>query len=209
MWASDPLLGVCMRRERVRELHYITDARNLGSILAMGLLCHQRAGAVPHQSVASEEIQERRRLKRLPNGERLHSYVNLYFDARNPMMYKLLQKGLTNLIVICVSPDVLGIPGTILTDGNAAAEVTGFYPSPDGLGNLDENLIYAQSWNDPDYWTKVEKKRVRCAEVLVPELISPAYIRSCYADNSSVRASCRQVAGSLRIEINRSMYFNG
>ena len=29
MWASSPLLGACMRRERVRELHYITDIRNL------------------------------------------------------------------------------------------------------------------------------------------------------------------------------------
>ena len=59
----------------------------------MGLLSHQGASAFPHYSVASEEVQERCRLKRLPNGERLHNYVNLYFDARNPMMYKLLPKG--------------------------------------------------------------------------------------------------------------------
>ncbi len=45
-----------MRRERVRELHYITDIQNLSSILANGLLCHQRASLVPHRSVASEEI---------------------------------------------------------------------------------------------------------------------------------------------------------
>ena len=125
------------------------------------------------------------------------------------MMYKLLPKGLASLIVVRVSPDVLDIPGTVLADGNAAAEVTRFYPSPEGLENLDENLIYAQSWNDPDYWTKVEKKRVRCAEVLVPQLISPAYITGCYAGSSSVQASCLQVVGSLRIVINRSIYFNG
>ncbi len=125
------------------------------------------------------------------------------------MMYRLLQEGLKSLIVISVSPNVLDIPGTILTDGNAAADITRFYPSPDGLENLDESLIYAQSWNDPDFWTKIEKKRVRCTEVLVPDWISPAYIMGCYASSSSVQASCLQVASSLRIVINRSIYFNG
>src|SRR5690348_11779452 len=81
--------GPRMLRRRVKELHYITHVDNLASICARGVLSHQRARRVRHRSVASEEIQNRRARKRLPNGARLHSYANLYFDARNPMMYRL------------------------------------------------------------------------------------------------------------------------
>ena len=34
------------------------------------------------------EIQGRRDLVMVPNGRSLHEYANLYFDQRNPMMFK-------------------------------------------------------------------------------------------------------------------------
>src|SRR5262245_16100042 len=37
---ADVLLG-CMRRERVKELHYITDVANLASIMRLGILSHE------------------------------------------------------------------------------------------------------------------------------------------------------------------------
>ncbi len=58
----------------------------------------------------------------------MHSYANLYFDARNPMMYCLLDQ--PDLIVVRVSSEVLDIPNSVVTDGNAASGVTRFYPSP-------------------------------------------------------------------------------
>jgi len=74
--------------------------------------------------VALEDVQDRRRGKRVPNGDLLHSYANLYFHARNPMMYYLVSNGHDDLIVVRVSPAVLDLPDTVLTDGNCASEGT-------------------------------------------------------------------------------------
>jgi ssDNA thymidine ADP-ribosyltransferase, DarT len=192
-----------MDRDEVRELHFITSIDNVGSILMRGILCHNRARRVPHRSVASESVQDRRRRKSVPGGLSLHSYANLYFHARNAMM--LCLQGDPDLIVIRVSPDVLDIPDTVVTDGNAASGPTRFYPSPGGLQYLDSSRIFAWSWNDQDPWVKKEKKRVRQAEVLVPYLVPSEYIEGCYVDT-------RQKRGKLLddlpvVDVRREIFF--
>ena len=77
-----------MKRDDLSEVHYITPIANLPSILAHGLLPHKSVQSMPHVSVAMAEIQARRRHVRVPGGRPLHEYVNLYFHARNPMMFK-------------------------------------------------------------------------------------------------------------------------
>jgi hypothetical protein len=196
-----------MKRDEVRELHFITSIENLGSILARGILSHDRASKVSHESVALEDVQDRRRGKRVPNGGRLHGYANLYFHARNPMMYYLTCQGYDNLVVIRVSSAVLDLPDTVLTDGNAASAGTRFYPSPDGLANLDSEMIFAKYWTDPDYWAQQEKKRTRNAEVLVPNLVASRYIRGCYADTPRKRAYCEELDDLPAVTLNREIFF--
>ena len=145
-----------MDRDEVAELHFITSIDNLGSILMRGILSHNRAARLQHRSVASEDVQDIRRGKSVPGGSSLHSYANLYFDARNPMMYCLLHR--EDLVVVRVSADVLDIPDTVVTDGNAASAGTRFYPAPEGLRHLNPELIFARYWTDSDYWQMKEKK---------------------------------------------------
>ncbi len=78
-----------MRKEELDELHYITLIDNVASILTKGILSHRLAEKVPHGSVAMQEVQDRRRNKKVPGGRMLHEYVNTYFSARNPMLYLL------------------------------------------------------------------------------------------------------------------------
>jgi len=80
---------------------------------------------------ADESIQDRRRLKRVPNGRALHEYVNIYFDARNPMMYRRLDLR-AEVAVVRVSPAVLDLSGTVIADGNAASNVTASIRRPQG-----------------------------------------------------------------------------
>ncbi len=77
-----------MERHELTELHYITPIGNVPSILRQGILSHIRLQRVEHESVAMEEIQDRRAKVIVPGGLKLHEYVNLYICARNPMMYK-------------------------------------------------------------------------------------------------------------------------
>jgi ssDNA thymidine ADP-ribosyltransferase, DarT len=195
-----------MDRDEVSELHYITPIENVASILDRGILSHNRAARHTHRSVALEDVQDRRRGKRVPGGSTLHSYANLYFDARNPMMYYLKERA-DDLVVLRVSEAVLDLSDAIVTDGNAAAGATRFYPLPDGLERLDSRLIYATYWNDEDYWRKREKKRARCAEVLVPNVVPSSYIKSCYVDTRRKRFDCLEYEGLDTVVVRKELYF--
>ena len=194
-----------MDRDEVEELHYITSIDNLGSILIRGILSHNRAKRIPHTSVAYESVQDRRRVKSVPGGFSVHSYVNLYLHARNPMMYCL--KHLTDLIVVRVSPDVLDIPDTVITDGNVATWNTRFYQAPAGLRKLSPELVFAKYWTDSDYWKYLEKKRARNAEVLVPNLVPSEYIEGCYVDTQQKRRACLTFKDLPAVDVRREIFF--
>lgn len=196
-----------MERSRIAELHYIAPIANLSSILERGILSHKRSEAIDHISVADDNVQDRRRGKRVPNGRLLHEYANTYFDARNPMMYKRLSRR-TTLTVIRVKPDILDLPGTVIADGNAASAGTRFDPSPIGLAVLDEQRVYADYWTDPDAWTYYEKKRQRCAEVLVPDLVPPDLLIGCYVCADGVVQVCREAAHDLEVAVNARVFFS-
>jgi ssDNA thymidine ADP-ribosyltransferase, DarT len=196
-----------MERHEVAELHYITPIENLHSILGRGILSHNRAARLEHRSVALESVQDIRRGKSVPGGSTLHSYANLYFHARNPMMYRLIHNGFDSLIVLRVSAEVFDIPNTVVTDGNAATYGTRFYPSPEGLEHLDPALIFAQWWTDCNYTAVLEKKRARNAEVLIPDLVASRYVEGCYVDTRAKQGACQSFARLRTVTISREIYF--
>jgi hypothetical protein len=195
-----------MHRSMVKELHYITPKDNVQSIAQYGILSHQEAVALPHNSVAWEVIQDLRRGKSVPGGGLLHSYANLYFDARNPMMSKLLHDGHQGLIVIRVSPEILDLPGVVITDGNAASGTTRFFASPQGLESLDEERVFAKYWTHSDTFEYFERKRQRCAEVLVPNRVLPSYIAGCYTLMDSDQQWCTESQPDWKVEVNKNVY---
>jgi O-acetyl-ADP-ribose deacetylase (regulator of RNase III)/uncharacterized protein YwgA len=77
-----------MNRSDFSELHFITMIANVPSIMQNGILCNRRAKQLQHVSIAMLEIQDLRANKIVPGGRALHDYANLYFSARNPMLYK-------------------------------------------------------------------------------------------------------------------------
>ncbi|HBW19827.1 MAG: DUF4433 domain-containing protein [Streptosporangiaceae bacterium] len=196
-----------MERDEIKELHFISSIENLESILRRGILSHDKASKINHKSVALEDVQDRRRGKRVPNGDLLHSYANLYFHARNPMMYYLVSNGHDDLIVVRVSPAVLDLPDTVLTDGNCASEGTRFYPSPEGLAMLNSELVFARYWTDTNYWPIREKKRARNAEVLVPSLVPSRYISGCYVDTLDKRTRCQAFDDLPAVRIRKEIFF--
>src|SRR5437867_10858120 len=104
---------------RVTEFQCIMPLENIPSVLKLGILSNERSAKVPHYSVALEVVQEQRDLKSVPGGLKLHQYANVYFHARNPMLYK--RKGEAGrLCVLRVSTEVCNIAGVVLTDCNAS-----------------------------------------------------------------------------------------
>ncbi|QXN51645.1 MULTISPECIES: DUF4433 domain-containing protein [Pseudomonas] len=180
---------------RVVELHCIMPIENLPSVFQHGILCHDRAEKFPHKSVALQDIQDRRVGKTVPNGLRLHQYANLYFYARNPMMYR--RKDVRqDLCVIRISLDVLTRPNAVVSDQNAASDWVRFHSYPDGMGKINFDFIFADWWDDEDQATGYRKKAVKCAEALIPDAVAPSYINGFYAcDNETKRKVERVLAG--------------
>ena len=61
---------------------------NIPSVIKVGILSHAKAAKLSHHSVALQRVQDLRDKVKVPGGLMLHQYANLYFHARNPMMYK-------------------------------------------------------------------------------------------------------------------------
>lgn len=196
-----------MHRDRVQELHYIAPFVNLASIAQHGLLSHNNAARIPHASIADDSVQDRRESRSVPGGLALHDYVNLYFHARNAMMY-VRRPSRTSFAVLRVSSAVLDLPGAVIADGNAASAGTKFDASPKGLHGLEEERVYALSWDDDNEWIKKERKRQRCAEVLVPHRVPPEYLLGGYVSAPGGIIACNKLAATLAMEVNGHVYFD-
>ena len=160
---------------RVTEFQCIMPLENIQSVLAHGILSNERAARLEHQSVAMLEVQERRDLKQVPGGLRLHQYANLYFHARNPMLYKRKEQA-ANLCVLRVSLEVLKLEGVVLADCNASSNYVRFLP-PASWQLLDFDDIFALNWRHPDDPIAQHRHRsLKCAEVLVPRAVEPRFL---------------------------------
>lgn len=197
-----------MDRSDVTELHYITPIENVPSILNRGILSNARAARIQHGSVAMEEVQDRRRTRVVPGGRPLHAHANLYFSARNPMLYKRLSMH-QHLCVLRVSAEVLDLPGVVIADGNASSDYTAFYASPAGLARLDRADVYAEFWTDDDPIRAWERKRRCCAEVLVPDRVSADRIQGTYVSCDEAREALASLRPKLPIEVNPHLFFRG
>lgn len=139
-----------MDRAQLAELHYITPIENLPSIRQHGVLSHHRAAGLQHRSVAMTEIQARRSGKRVPGGRPLHEYANLYINARNVMLSKVLHEAsIDEVCVLRISADVVDLPDVVIADQNAASDYVRFTRAPDGLARIDNATVFSEYWTPP------------------------------------------------------------
>jgi len=195
-----------MERHELQELHYITPICNVSSMMQNGILSHVRSKRVPHKSVAMREVQDRRACVRVPGARRLHEYVNLYVCARNPMLYKRLDQR-EQICVLSVSSDVLDLNGVIITDQNAGGNYVQFRPAPVGLGIVNRELTFAESWVSPDKIDFWRRKAAKCAEVLVPDCVEPRLIRGAYVCSDRAKDQLEAQNTDLAGTIDRHLFF--
>jgi hypothetical protein len=195
-----------MERDRLKELHCIMPIANVPSVMKLGILSHRRANEIEHGSVAAAEIQERRAAVRVHGGRPLHEYANLYFTARNAMMYVRKEEH-ASLCVLSIDTAVLDLPGTVVTDRNASADFVRFEPAPGGLAIVDEALTFAESWNHPDYFEKIRRKQAKQAEVLVPDRVEPKFVRGAYVSCKAAEDALLMLAPDCEVRRRRSLFF--
>ncbi len=195
-----------MNRNELEELHYITTIRNVPSIMSKGILSHKRVKKINHNSVAMEVIQERRERKLVPGGRPLHEYVNLYFHARNPMLY-VRQSQHTDLCILRVSAEILDLSGVVIADSNASSNYARFAPAPKGLSIVDKDLTFAAYWTHPDPFEAMRRKSAKCAEVLVPDRIDPVFIIGAYVSCTDAKEALEVTGVDIPVTINSHLFF--
>jgi hypothetical protein len=200
-----------MKRSDIKELYYITHIENLTSILKLGILCNNKAKNFIRKSIADPEIQKRRDKAVIPGGKRkLHDYANLYFNPRNPMMFKRKDMH-RELVVLRIDSTIFNEPGVVISDCNASSDYVRFYASPEGLDYLDNGLIFAEYWTDSDPIAAYKRKSVICAEVLVPDFVSPRFISGIYVScEETHKIVVDSLEGSLivgNVRINPKLFF--
>ena len=197
-----------MNRSDVKELYYITPIANVLSIMHYGILSHNLSMKLPHRSVAMQEIQDRRRNKRVPGTKRkLHDYANLYFDAHNPMLCKRRDQNV-EICVLRINAEVIDLRDIIIADRNASSDYVRFYPVVKGLAAIEKNKLFARYWTHPenvfDEWAH---KSIKCAEVLVPDKVEPLYLLGAYVANQAALIAIEKLGAGLTIRIENDIFF--
>jgi len=173
-----------MPRRSVQQLYYITHLANLPSILDRGILSHQRIEdeGIPFVPVYDAAIVGNRRSRTVGDGRNLWQFANLYFQPRNPMLFRvaLVEGRLQDIVVLGVDRDVLNSLAGYISLGNAASQQSEILPLAEGQKAIPEIL----KWSDNEFWTQeVGMKRKIMSEVLVPGVVPPDYIRTVFVAN--------------------------
>ena len=193
------------------EFYNIMPIVNMPSVIVHGILSNTivKRKVPGSKSVAMQLIQKKRDSIEVPNGLQLHNYANLYFDARNPMMYILKTAGKEQeLCVLTISADILQIADVVLCDQNASSSKYARFFTSDQIDEIDFSKIYARDWthpnNKPAYY---EHKSTKCAEVLVPHFVPPNYILSAHVVNLKAKKLLQQAGFTHNIMITPDMFF--
>lgn len=181
---------------------------NVVSVNDKGILCHELSKELPnHISVADVDVQIRRERIKIPNGMFLHQYANLYFDVRNPMLYKLKDKN-DSIAILLVSIDVLNLPNVVVSDMNAAKYMAAYYNVEMGLDKISFDKVFQRDWNAEDPLEYDKLKGIKCAEVLVPKFVDRKYISRYIVYNSNAKQQLiKQGISESDIVIDRDLFF--
>ena len=191
-----------------KEFYYITHIDNLKSILKHGILSHSKRSKIKlsgTKSIHNEDVIQRRKNKKFKN-KSLWDYTNVYFQARNPMLYTVIDRfGLKNIVVLQINSDIIQSNNIGVADGNAASDITQFFENKDqGLSVLDSKQFKTEYWN-------ASNKRQLMAELLVYEYIPKEKIIGIYTASEEVAQKIRTTLtvqlGSVEIIPNRNMFF--
>jgi len=190
-----------MARSRRMILFYITHIENVPSILERGILCHEiveREG-IQYTPVYDPRIVARRRERKAPDGRDLWSFANLYFQPRNPMLYKvLLEQSPENIVILAVRADILNPKDVFISTGNAASLQSEILVRDDGVKAITRMADVL----DLEWWSREDgSSRKIMAECLVPDRVPPEYIQAIYVASHEAAAKAREATEQWGIQI--------
>jgi len=190
------------KKQYIQNLYYIAPVENLSSILERGILPHaevERLG-ITFTPIYDAQIVASRKQRTTPDGNSLWAFANLYFQPRNPMLYRVVNEGKSkNIVVLAIKPQVLEI-ASYVTIGNAASPMSEILLKDEGLKALSSQEI--RKVLQSDWWRPEDgSKRLIMSECLVHGIIPPDFIHTIYVASHETAEQVRQLLGAHRRHI--------
>ena len=190
----------------VTEFHSIMPMANVASVMERGILCREFAARLKRKPIALQSLPDQNRQGHVPGGLKLNQYARLYFDARNPLLFKL--KGEAKpLCVLSVSVNALDIRGVVLADRDAASDYVRFFaPAQWSLLRFDD--IFAQDWQDrDDLVARWRHEALKGTELLAPECVEPEFVIGAYVASETAREQLKETGFQRWIAVDPWLFF--
>ena len=196
-----------VKKEDIKSLYYISHIDNVESILKHGIYSHHKIKSehIQPNVIYNADVVSIRENKKLPTGDNLTEYANLYFQSRNPMLYRILHdkgegradKGIDQIVLLEIKKTILDEPNTYIAQQNAATQSAAFFPPEKGYEKLNRVILDDQAW-----WNDlVDGKSKIMAEFLVKDHISPDHILSIYTASQEVKEQLDKFKTHYRINV--------
>jgi hypothetical protein len=173
---------------------------------------HTPKDGLPYKTIHNVDIQEQRRVTRIPCGPRgvIHDYVAFYFGPRSPMLLQLhtgrvpgYSEGQEPLIYVVSTAQAVQTSGTwfVFSDGHGIATFTEWFDKLDDLDKVDWDAAYATVWRDTV--DDMDRQRRKQAEFLVHRRCDWNLIREIGVLNGRMKTRVEQILGGFPQELNR------
>jgi len=180
---------------KLRGLYYITHINNLASILKRGIFCHRKVEEekIEFTPIYDADIVSNRKNIEVAGGRNLWDFVNLYFQPRNAMLYRVIffsGINIEDLIIIGLKSSLLNRNDIFVTTGNAASSNTEFLSST----KAQKYLKTIREKTDKEWWASEDgSKRELMAECLVPDKVDPDNISEIYVPNEKALKKVKEI----------------
>ncbi len=199
-----------MKIPKIAGLFYITHIENVKSILSNGIFSHESIvdQKIPYTPIYNEQIVTNRKSILAPNGTNLWGFANLYFQPRNPMLYRVLhEKQPGELAIITIKSIILEKPDIYFSNGNAAHSTSDIFHAVElkkKMRRITLDTVEVEWWNDMN-----GSKRKIMAECLVPKMVNPDLIQAIYVGNRKAKERIEEdnPGLSLPVIIEPHMFF--
>lgn len=174
----------------INSLWYITTIENLKSILFHGILCRNvcQERKLGFADISDLSIQKRR--------TEFHSYVPLFFAHNTPMLYRVVKEKGEEIVLLEINRGIMLARGVKFSDGNIASGETQIFDNLDDLEQLNWKVIYRPSGPLYRDW-----KRIRSAEVLVPNQVDSSKIISIHVQTDQSIKKVRDIFNGLKMKV--------
>lgn len=198
------------RESRYNNLYYITHVGNLESILNLGIYSNNliKQNGIKHFDLSDSEVQDIRDNILIGNNINLHDFVNLFFNPRNSMLYRLLDNNDPyDICILEIDITVLDEIDAFVGDGIVAKCTTLARNAKEGLKLLHYDEVFRENWNDPNPYIKDMQRSKVSAEALIKNRVNIDKIKQVIVQDDYAKNLLSKYIINIPISVKPYLFF--